>query len=346
MKKFSLFQANQFFTFFLPLAIVFIIPVIFIFAGSDRPAETLTAFFYGPWSNRWFLGNTLDSMALLLTASLGALAAFRGGCFNLGSEGQIYLGGCAAAVVLLNGRDANSMSGFAMLFLAALTASVVGGLMGGVSGLLRKQFNANELITSFLLSAALIPVGDYLVSVILRNPEANLLATDTFAPERLLPRILPPSCLSVSIIIALAFVFLSHLFIHNTAPGYRFRIAGAASDLALSGGIDADKRFVPAIALSGCFAGLTGFFAVAGTYGKCYQGFSGGLGWDAIALAIIAGNEPLLLFPVVFVFSVERAGAEAAILQAGFGFETAAFIQAAILLLAALASRHLKGRGL
>jgi simple sugar transport system permease protein len=94
------------------------------------------------------------------------------------------------------------------------------------------------------------------------------------------------------------------------------------------------------MAVSGCFAGLTGFFAVAGTYGKCYQGFSGGLGWDAVALALIAGNEPLLLFPAVFVFGAARAGAGTAMLQAGFGFETAAFIQAAILLLAAIALKR------
>jgi len=343
MKIKSMFQVNLLFSFLIPLGIVFVIPVIFIFAGSDRPAETLAAFYTGPWSNRWFLGNTLDSMALLLTASLGALAAFRAGCFNLGGEGQLYLGGCAAAAVLLNGAG---IPGPVMLLLAALTAAATGGLMGGVSGLLRKQFGANELITSFLLSAALIPVGDYLVSAVFRNQEANLLATDTFAPARLLPRILPPSNLSVSIIAAVAFVFLFHLFLHRTVQGYRFRIAGAAPDLALSGGIDADKRFVPALALSGSFAGLTGFFAVAGTYGKCYQGFSGGLGWDAIALALIAGNEPLLLFPAVFVFGAARAGAGAAMLQAGFGFETAAFIQAAILLLAATGSRYLKGRGL
>jgi len=343
MKMKSMFQVNLLFTFLIPLGIVFIIPVIFIFAGSDHPAETLAAFYTGPWSNRWFLGNTLDSMALLLTASLGALAAFRGGCFNLGGEGQLYLGGCAAAMVLLNG---SSIPGPVILFLAALTAAVSGSIMGGISGLLRKQFGANELITSFLLSAALIPVGDYLISTVLHNPEANLLATDTFAPERLLPRILPPSSLSVSITIALTLVLLFHLFIHHTVQGYRFRIAGAAPDLALSGGIDADKRFLPALAMSGCFAGLTGFFAVAGTYGKCYQGFSGGIGWDAIALALIAGNEPLLLFPAVFFFGTARAGAGVAMLQTGFGFETAAFIQAAILLLAATGSRYLKGRGL
>ena len=329
----------------IPLGCAFIIPVIFIIAGSNDPLKTLKIFFFGPWSNIWFLGNTLDSMALLLTASLGALVAFRSGCFNLGCEGQIYSGGCAAAVVLLNNIN---LPGPLMLFLAALAASAVGGIMGGVSGLLRKKINANELITSFLLAAALIPVGDYLISAVLRSPGMNLLATDKLSSDRLLTKLLPPSSLSVSIIIVLVLIFIFQLIFRRTIIGYRFRIAGAAPGLALFTGIDPDKRYTPAMAVSGSLAGLTGFFAVAGTYGMCYQGFSGGLGWNGIALALIAGNEPLLLLPAVLIFGSIKTGAGAVILQAGFGFETAVFIEAAVLFLAALpfGIRYLRGRSL
>jgi len=329
----------------IPLGAALLIPLVFILKGSAEPGKTLEAFFAGPWSNSWFIGNTLDSMALLLAVSLGAAVAFRGGCFNLGAEGQIYLGGCAAAVVLLKGGD---FFGPLILVPAALAAAAAGGIMGGIPGLLRKHFGASELITSFLLAATMIPGGDYLISGVLRSPGVNLLATDKIASGRILPKLLPPSSLSVSIVIALALTIVFHLFIHRTASGYRFRIAGAAPDLAEFGGIDAEKRFVPAMTVSGAAAGLAGFFAVAGTYGMCYQGFSGGLGWNGIAVALIAGNEPLLLFPIVFIFGSIRAGADTAMLRSGFGFETAAFIQAAVLLLAALpyGIRHLKGRSL
>ena len=329
----------------IPLGIALIIPLVFIIVFSNDPATTLLTFFKGPWSNLWFSGNTLDSMALLLTAALGAVVAFRGGCFNLGGEGQIYLGGCAAAIVLLN---KNTLPGPFMLLSAAVAASAAGAVMGGVCGLLRKKTRASELITSFLLAASLIPVGDHLISSVFRSPGMNLLATDKFSSDRVLPNILPPSSLSLSIIFALVLIFLFQFFLRRTATGYRFHIAGAAPDLALFAGIDADKRFVPAMAVSGALAGFAGFFAVAGTYGMCYQGFSAGLGWNGIALALIAGNEPLLLLPVVFVFGSIKAGASAVILQSGFGFETAAFIESAILLLAALpfGSRYLQGRSL
>jgi simple sugar transport system permease protein len=345
MKKYHSINKDLLLGILIPLGSALVIPVVFIFIGSDDPLKMLKVFFTGPWSNKWFTGNTLDSIALLLTAALGALVAFRSGCFNLGCEGQIYLGGCAAAIVLLY---KNNLPGPLMLLLAALAASAAGGLMGSVSGLLRKKLNANELITSFLLAAALIPAGDYLISAVLRSPGMNLLATDKFSSDRLLLKILQPSALSVSVVVIISLIFLFWLFIHRTAAGYRFRISGAAPDLALFAGIDPNKRFVPARIVSGSLAGLAGFFAVAGTYGMCYQGFSGGLGWNGIAIALIAGNEPLLLLPAALVFGSIKAGAAAVMLQAGFGFETAAFIEAAVLLLAALpfGIRYLRGKSL
>ncbi|MDR0599224.1 MAG: ABC transporter permease [Treponema sp.] len=326
----------------IPLGAALIVPALIIGLTAEDPSRTLRAFFAGPWANRWFLGNTLDKTALFLCASLGAAIAFRGGCFNLGGEGQIYLGGCAAAAILLQ----KALPDAAALVLAALAAAAAGGVMGALPGLLRKRTGASELITSFLLAAALLPLGDHVISSVLRGSGGNLLATEQFSPRRVLPRLLPPSALSVSIIFALVLVLLFHFFIRHCALGYRFRVSGAAPELARLGGIDAEKRFIPAMTVSGAAAGLTGFFAVAGTYGMCYQGFSGGLGWNAIAVALIAGGEPPLLLPAAFVFSALEAGSSAAALQAGFSFETAAFIEAAALLLAALplGRRYLSGR--
>jgi simple sugar transport system permease protein len=326
---------------FITLAAAVLLTVLIIIFNSPRPPHTLRAFFIGPWASPWFLGNTLDHMSLLLTASLGIALAFRGGCFNLGGEGQIYLGGLAAALVLLLGGAgespaplAGNTAAFGLLCLAALAALTTGGIMGAVSGILKRKFHANELITSFLLSAALTPLGDYLISGPLRDPRGNLLATPRFPLNRLLLRFLPPSNLSVSFAFALILVIGGHLFINKTAPGYRFRIAGAAPDFARYGGIRPELYWSPALTVSGALSGLTGFFAVAGTYGLCHLGFPGGLGWNAIAVALIARNNPLALFPAALIYGWLKAGSDSALLASELNFETAAFIQAVVLLLA------------
>jgi simple sugar transport system permease protein len=155
-----------------------------------------------------------------------------------------------------------------------------------------------------------------------------------FAADRRLPGLLPPSNLNVSFIFALALVLAAHFFINKTVWGYGFRISGAAPRLARFGGIDPRGSWIPAMTAAGALSGLAGFFAVAGTYGRCHLAFPGGLGWNAIAVALIARNRPLALFPAALVYGWLRAGSESAQLAGGLGFETAAFIQALALILA------------
>jgi len=310
-----------------------LLTVILILVNSPLPGRTIRAFFLGPWSSPWFLGNTLDGITLLLTASLGAAIAFRGGTFNLGGEGQIYLGGLAASVVLLSGQG-GSIPAPLLLLSAAIAAALAGILMGGFSGALKKRLGMNELITSFLFSSALIPVADYFIKGPLRESGGNLLALPAFSRELVLPRLLHPSNLSVSFIFALVLVFAGHVFINRTYRGYQFRISGSDPAFARFGGMNPEKAWIPAMAVSGTLSALTGFFAVAGTYGRCHAGFSGGLGWSAIAVALIAGNRPLALLPAALIYGWLKSGSDSALLAAGLNLETTSFIQAAVLLFA------------
>ncbi|MHC6203210.1 ABC transporter permease [Breznakiellaceae bacterium SP9] len=316
------------------LAALFLTVFLIAFNAPD-PARALRSFLVGPWSSPWFAGNTLDYIALLLTASLSAGIAIRSGLFNLGGEGQIYTGGLAASAVLLMGNNQESSpASVLLLFAAAVCGMASGAFMGGISGLLKRFAGANELITSFLLSAALTPMADYLISGPLRDPSGNLLALPALSPALILPRLLPPSNLSVSVTLAAALVVLAHLFFNKTSLGYRCHIVGSAPDFAAYAGIEVRRYWTPVFCVSGALSGLAGFFAVAGTYGRCHLGFPGGMGWNAIAVALISRNRALALFPAALVYGWFKSGADSSLLSAGMNFETSSFIQAAVLLLA------------
>ena len=314
------------------LAGALILAVIIILFNTPDPLKAISAFFFQPWSSAWFMGNTLDFFALLLTASLGAAIAFRGGVFNLGGEGCIYLGGTAAAAVLLFVMpETTGTAAIPVLFLAALTAMLTGAAMGFLPGLLKKNLGANELITSFLLSASLIPVADYFIGGPWRDKAGNLLAMPQL--NKSLFHILPPSNLTLSFVFAIIILIAGHVFINKTIWGYRFRISGAAPDFAHYGGINPEKIWIPAMSISGALSGLAGFFAVVGTYGRCHLGFSGGLGWSAIAVALIARNRPLALIPAALIYGWLVTGSNSALLTAGLKLDATAFILAATLLL-------------
>ncbi|GAB6392689.1 MAG: ABC transporter permease [Treponematales bacterium] len=306
---------------------------LLVLCVSPAPGRTLRAFFLGPWSQALFAGNTLDGMALLLTASLGAAVSFRAGTFNLGGEGQVYLGGLVSSALLLSLPAAAPAP--AALTLAAFAAALAGGIAGGVPGFLKKRLAANELITSFLLSAALIPLADYLTGGPWRDKTGSLLAMPPLPESRILSSLLPPSSLNVSLLFALLLVAAFYVFIEKTTGGYCFRTAGAVPEFARAAGISPEAVWTPAMAASGALSGLAGFFAVSGTYHRCHMGFPGGLGWNGIAVALIAGNNPLALVPAAFLYSWLEAGSSAALLASGLNFEAPAFIRALVLLLAA-----------
>jgi simple sugar transport system permease protein len=124
------------------------------------------------------------------------------------------------------------------------------------------------------------------------------------------------------------------MFVQQSGAGYRYRIAGAAPAFARFGGIRVSRIWTPAMCASGAVHGLAGFFAVAGTYGMCHLGFSGGLGWSALAVALIGGSHPLAVIPAAFIFGWFKAGSDTALLGSGLNLETSSFIQAIVLLLA------------
>jgi simple sugar transport system permease protein len=294
----------------------------------------IETFFLGPWSSLFFAGNTLDLVARLIVAALASLIAFRSGLFNLGIEGQIYAGGLVAGALLLNVSAGNPMQAAFFVTLAALLAMLAGALIGAISGALKLYTGANEIISSFLLASALNPVCDYVISGPLRNSGGNLLATRALPGSVILARILPPSSLSISFFIILALPFAVYFIINRTSVGYRFRVAGASPDFARYGSIKAEHYWIPAMAISGALGALCGFFAVTGTYGVVYQGFSGGIGWAGIACALIARNRSLAVIPAALFYACLRSGAENVLLIRGISFDSTQLLEAVVLIFA------------
>jgi simple sugar transport system permease protein len=287
-----------------------------------------------PWSSVFFAGNTLDYMAMLVPAALGAAFALRCGLCNLGIEGQIYAGSCAAAVFLIKAAPelaAKGISAPLLLCAALFLAMLTGALMAGFCAALRISTGANELITSFLLSSGITPVIDYIITGPLRDTSGNLLATPPLDAQFMLPRLLAPSTLSLSFILALIMPVCAHIFLNMTASGYRFRLMGNSPDFARYGGITPERYHLPVFSMSGALGGLSGFCALCGSYGLLHQGWTGGLGWAAIAAALIARCRSLALLPAALFYAWLKSGADTALLISGAPFQAATLVQAAVL---------------
>jgi simple sugar transport system permease protein len=324
------------------LIISLLVLVVLAFLLSKTPGRTLAFFFLGPFRNTYNFGNMLNSAIPLIIGGAGVSIAMKGGHFNLGGEGQIYFGAFTATVASLSLAPLGFFGGLAALFAGALAA----GAAAGLCGLWKAKWNTSELITSFLLSNALVLITNYLVTGPFLDPQTNLQSTRKIAAALRLPLILPPSNLSVSVFIALALVFLVHVFLGRTKPGYEIRIAGANETFARYSGINTKLNTILSMFLSGAFYGLAGGLAVFGTYYGTVKEFSSGLGWNGLAVALIARFNPLALIPAGIFFAWLGSGARIAMQNSDLTFEVASIVQSVIFfLVTSLSFRKFFNRG-
>jgi simple sugar transport system permease protein len=296
---------------------------------SRDPALTLSFFFLGPLRNAYYFGNMINSAVPLIFGGLGAAAAMKGGNFNLGGEGQIYSG----AFVTVTASLALTPLGAAGAVLALLAGAAFAGAAAGFSGFLKEKWDATELITSFLISNALILLANYCITGPFLDPETNLQSTRKIAESWRLPRILPPSNLSAALFPALAMTALVHIFLYRTRTGYETRLCGINPWFAKYGGIDTGRNTILVMFISGALYGLGGGMAVYGTYYAAIKEFSSGMGWNGLAVALLARSKPAAVIPAAVFFAWTGAGARMAMQFSDVTFELASVIQSVIFFL-------------
>ncbi|MCL2126635.1 MAG: ABC transporter permease [Treponema sp.] len=297
---------------------------------SKTPGRALYFYFVGPFRSAYSLGALLNGAIPLILGGLGVSVAMRAGSLNLGGEGQIYSGAFAATAAALALERFGFFGG-----LAAVCAGVFfAGAAASFSGFCKARWNTNELITSFLLSNALILIVNYLVNGPFLDPETNLQSTRKIAAGLRLPRFWPPADVSSALPVAVAAAAAVYFFLKETKLGYELRMAGANEMFARYGGINTRLNTVLAMFLSGAFYGLAGALAVFGTYYGTVKEFSSGLGWNGLAAALMADFNPLAVIPASLFLSWISTGAKIAMQNSDITFETASVVQSVIFFLA------------
>lgn len=303
--------------------------ILLLVTMARNPAEALYYFFLYPFLNGYHAGNLLDTASVLILTGLGVSIAFKSGVFNLGGEGQVYLGALVASQLAISLGDVSPFPGTVIVLVGSLCVSA---LVGGLSGFLKARWKIDELITSFLVSSALIPVIDYAIAGPLRDGSSNLLSTPRIPESLHFSLLAPPSHLNTGIIGSLLLCAATFVLMEKTIWGFEMKVSGIsprfARHAALPEGI---LTFVP-MAASGALHGLAGGFFVLGTRHAAVQGATAGIGWNGIAVALIAENNPLLVIPAALFFAFLETATDTAMLNTSFSFELGAVIRSVVFL--------------
>jgi len=321
----------------LALAIAFAAGLGIVALSGGSPAAVPRALVYGALGTSVSLAGTLAKTVPLLLTGLSVALAFRAGLFNIGGEGQLYVGAMAAA--WLGGLGLCLPSAIYMPL--AVGVSVLAGLCwGAVPGWLRARRGVHEVINTIMMNHIAIQLTDYLVTGPLRDGDYAT-RTRHIASEASVPALwrAPPIVVSWGLVLALAACAAAAWFLFRTAAGYEVRAVGGGARAAEAAGISVPRVLVGSMAMSGGLAGLAGGLLVCGLHRTFYAQFSPGYGFDGIAVALLAQNHPLAVVPAAFFFAALRTADRWLQLSAGVPRDLVVVIQAITILVVGVRTR-------
>lgn len=279
------------------------------------------------------LSETLTAAAPLILAALGLGLGFRAGLFNIGAEGQLLMGGLAAVVV---GFLGTGLPFFIHLPLALLAGAVAGGLYASIAGWLRVATGAHEVISTIMLNLISYRLLDYVLRLdwVQRAGRSDPISQSVAASAEL-PRLLawidPNLRVHAGIFLVLGAVWFVHWLMFRTTFGFEFRASGENPDAARFAGMRSGLIIVLVMALAGALAGLAGANQVLGVLGRATPGFSAGIGFTAIAVALLGRSHPIGILAAGLLFGALEAGGRQMQVDAGVSIDLIGIIQALII---------------
>ena len=309
-----------------------------LFTGSlGSPTEFVQAFASGdPDEVRNAfqpLSETLLSATPLIFAGLAVALGFRAGLFNIGVEGQLYIGAIFAVYV---GFAFTGLPWFIHLPLAILAGMLGGAIWGFVPGFLKAKTGAHEVIVTIMMNY----ISYQVVMLVLKTEGFQRPGRDDPISQNVLPSAtLPPLIDGLRVhwgfILALVAAAAVSWLLFRSTKGYEFRAVGLNPGAAKYAGVNISRTIILAMVTSGALAGLAGTSEMLGTSGKLTPGFSPGYGFDAIAIALMGGSRPLGVVAAAILFGALRAGSTPMQAATGTPVDLVVVIQALIIMFVA-----------
>lgn len=311
-----------------------------IVAVADDPMTAFRSFVLGTFSSLYTFGSMIAIATVLALTALSAASGFRAGAFNIGIEGQLVLGGLAAAVTAQH----SGVGGIAGQVAALLAATLVGALWIAVPAWLRVRYRTNEILTTLMFNYIAADLALFLVNAYFRDRTSGAVETPPLDPALWLTRILPPSAANVGVFLVIALGVGLWILFDRTRTGKRMEAVGLQPAFAEYLGVRSSRYLFVSMIGSGALAGLGGGIAVLGITHAYISGFSPQYGFLGITVALIGRLRPIGILVASLLYSSLVTGATVMQSTSDVPFALV-FILQGVLILLITSQRFGKGNG-
>ncbi len=282
------------------------------------------------------IANTIVRSTPFIITGLAVALGFKAGLFNIGAEGQLYAG---ALLAVLIGITFTGLPGILLVPLAIAGGAVGGMLWGAIPGYLKARTGAHEVINTIMLNYIAIRLTEWLIKsrdpYLLGDPDDPSSARTRLISEQAQLPVIPGTDLHAGILMAVILVLLVYWLLYRTTIGFELRTIGANPAAARYAGIKVPRTIVLAMALSGMIAGLAGAGEVLGVEQALKTDFFSGLGFDSIAVALLARSNPLAMIPAGLLWGGLLTGARLMQVRAALSIDLIKIVQALIIMFVA-----------
>lgn len=290
------------------------------------------ALFVGSFGSLRAVSETMLGAAPLILGGLSVGIGFRAGLFNIGTEGQMLIGGMAAIWV----GTVLSLPIFLHLPLALLGAAIGGGIWGAIPGLLRAKTGAHEVITTIMLNLIAANLVIYLLKTRFFQAEGRSdPISEAVAVTARFPRLFgfmnnSQVRVTAGILFAMAVAWFIYWLLFKSSIGFEFRAVGMNPDGAQYAGMNVVWIYTLVMAVAGALGGLAGADQIMSVLYRGSPGFSAGIGFDAISLALLGRSHPVGIVAAGILFGALRSGGQVMQVQTNLSIDLILVIQALI----------------
>ncbi len=275
-------------------------------------ADTYALIFIGAFGSQFAVTETLTRATPLIFTGLAAAVAFRARLYNIGAEGQLYLGALAsiAAMSLLDATQLGLPDALIWLLMVAAGA-LAGALLLGLSAWLKMRYSVDEVVTTLLLNFVVLLFVSAMLDGVMKDPSAmGWPQSVALRPELELGRLIEKTRLHTGFIYAIVLAIALALLNRYTVLGFEMRMVGSNPQAAAFQGMPVASVVFKTALLSGGLAGLAGVFEVAGRTGYLTLDMSPGYGYTGIVVALLAGLSPIAVVAAAIFIAAVLVGAD------------------------------------
>jgi simple sugar transport system permease protein len=333
------------------LVLALAVSAIVIVVVGEHPLRALRLLAAGAFGNAEAIGYTLYYATSFVFTGLAVAVAFHGGLFNIGAEGQAYIGGLGVALLCLG---AGSWPTGLVVVAAILVAGAFGAAWAFVPAWLQAHRGSHVVITTIMFNFIASAVMTHLLVNVLIKPGQQSPETREFDPNTWLPQLheiagalglsIGRSPLNASALVALGVGMLVWLYLWHTRWGYELRAVGHNQEAAVYGGIVPARIVIVALSISGALAGMVSLNEVMGVQHRLLMNFPAGAGYVGIAVALMGRNHPVgIVLAAVLFGALYQGGSELAFDMPKLTRDMVVVIQGLIILVCGAFEHALRG---